>query len=282
MSSINTDPLSSIPYNFRFTQLVDTSELPWKKLNGDAPFSEIHRKYWGHSVDKEAEDWRNLHHHLFSQNHPVPTSSRPPDSCESIESFEGDDLIDGCHILHVPELELRPLLVRAEYVRLYDVAVHHYKDCVQKKKTTGTVITGQPGIGESSSLLVSIIFRLSLAEHDPAGKSVGRTYILRRMIGERLPVLWQSATTLYLLAADGAYSAPDSGSIFLKAFIIVLVDADPLRDVPPRLIAKMAHTFPILTTSPDHRRWNRWHKTRMQAPLVLVMNPWKRQELYRA
>lgn len=102
------------------------------------------------------------------------------------------------------------------------------------------------------------------------------------MIGERLPVLWQGDETLYLLAADGAYLVPDRGSIFLKAFIIVLIGADPLRDVPARLIGKEAHTFPILTTSPDHHRWDRWHKTRMQAPLVLVMNPWKRQELYRA
>lgn len=155
---MSSDLLSSVPYNFKFTQLVNDSELPWKKLDNNAPFSELHRKYWGRSVDKEAEDWRDLHRHLFPQNHPVPTSSHLPDSCGSMSAasgnietqfFEEDDLIDGCHVLHVPELEERPLLVRAEYVRLYDVVVNHYKDSVHKKKSTGAVITGQPGIGES-------------------------------------------------------------------------------------------------------------------------------------
>lgn len=253
------------PRRLKLNQVVSYAK-DWRRLPPDSRFSKLQKAYWGRSLDLAAGQWRMSHKELFTEAAGSETEA---------EVFEGDDVIAGCHVIEIPDLEVRPFLVRAEYIRLYDAIMAHYRQAVNERKTTGAVVTGQPGIGMDffSKLTVLTCF---------AGKSVGRTYFLRRLLGDEMPVLWQSPEALYLIAADGAFIAPQTGDIDLRHFIIALVEADPLLAVPPRLVAKEAYTFPILSTSPEKKRWNRWHKTRFQAPLVLVMNPWKRQELHRA
>ena len=102
-----------------------------------------------------------------------------------------------------------------------------------------------------------------------------------RMLGERIPILWQEVDELYLFASDGVYCMEQLGNVYFSACLPVLIDADSTQQVPPRLISSSAYTYPILTTSPDQRRWNRWHKSRLP-PQIFVMNPWKRKEMLRA
>ena len=103
-----------------------------------------------------------------------------------------------------------------------------------------------------------------------------------RMLGERIPILWQEVDELCLFASDGVYYMERSDTnVYLSACLPALIDAEPTQQVPPRLISPSAHTYPILTTSPDQRRWNRWHKSRLP-PQIFVMNPWKRKEMLRA
>lgn len=164
--SRNSEPSSSsvdkhsIPHHFKFDQVIRTSQAPWEKVEDEEdPFAKLHRTFWGKRVEKDARKWRKKNEHLFPQESdsltrsgdaPVVVHPKPVGEDIEHEFFEGDDVVDGCHVMDINEEQIqpRPFWVRAEYVRLYAFVMDRYKQAVHKSIRSGFVITGQPGIGE--------------------------------------------------------------------------------------------------------------------------------------
>ena len=98
----------------------------------------------------------------------------------------------------------------------------------------------------------------------PARLTICTYYFAMCMLGKQIPILWQEVDELYLFASDGVYCMERSDTnIYFSACLPALVDTEPTQQVPPRLISSSAHTYLILTTSPDQCRWNRRHKSRL-------------------
>jgi hypothetical protein len=107
-------------------------------------------------------------------------------------------------------------------------------------------------------------------------------YAIRRRISERKPVIWYWQKTLFLFVEEGVYESPPDFKLFWLKFITwTMVDSDESQaGIPTDLIPHDTTLFVIFVTSPARNRWSRMEKT--VQPLVVVMNPWTRKEIYQA
>jgi hypothetical protein len=66
-----------------------------------------------------------------------------------------------------------------------------------------------------------------------------------------------------------------------KSFVWTLVDSDEATEgIPPYLVPHNTRLFVIFTSSLRRERWSRLHKT--VRAIVVIMNPWKMKEIFRA
>ena len=113
------------------------------------------------------------------------------------------------------------------------------------------------------------------------GKSLGRFYLLRRLIGERLPVLWVRSGHIYLFATDGVWGIR-AESFSSKSLYTVFAIADAFDHRYVEKLLGDIHTLLVYHSSPREKIWTRWSALRDTPPLVITMNPWQRVELLRA
>jgi hypothetical protein len=93
---------------------------------------DFHKQFWGNPLPPEHSDL-------------VHDPKAEEDDDENGEKDEGDVLL-GSPIINTP---WKKLLIRAEYVRLYNWVEQKYEDSTMNRPPA-VVITGQPGIGEHS------------------------------------------------------------------------------------------------------------------------------------
>ncbi|KAH9006497.1 hypothetical protein EDB86DRAFT_2795089, partial [Lactarius hatsudake] len=176
---------------------------------------------------------------------------------------EGDETGPGCFILKlgIPGIWRSELLVRKEYIQLYEYCDKYLESRRNDQKPPSVVITGQPGIGKSYWL----------------------TYALCRRLTEGGPVIWFRSGKRYLFVDEGVFVIPpDYPSTDFKTRIWTLIDADDSKDGIPDCLATLQETnhLIILSSSPKSSRWK--ILTRATLCSVAYMNPWKREEISKA
>ena len=114
------------------------------------------------------------------------------------------------------------------------------------------------------------------------GKTFGRYYLLRRLLGAEIEVLWMGKASIYLYTKEGVFRVPPT-DITPTETLIAICDSDNTSTASLECVyGQASRTFPVFHSSPAPARWQRFHKQRDMLPIILVMNPWKRQEAYQA
>ncbi|KAH9034854.1 hypothetical protein EDB85DRAFT_963313 [Lactarius pseudohatsudake] len=206
------------------------------------PLVQLHRKFWLQSL-----------------------LDVPENESTNIDKDEGDDEGDetgpGCYILNLGIPDIWPeLLVRKEYIRLYEFCDKYLGSHCDDPSPPSVVITGQPGIG----------------------KSYWPIYALCRRLAEKKPVIWFHSTQRYLFVEEGVFVVPpDYSSTDFKARIWTLIDADDCWNGIPDYLAphRTKHSI-ILCSSPQSARWKRLSKT--TECTIAIMDPWTREEISKA
>jgi hypothetical protein len=96
------------------------------------------------------------------------------------------------------------------------------------------------------------------------------------------PFIWSYDSDYYLFVREGVYKLPsDWRHDDFRCIVWTLVDSDENRDgVPPYLVPHGTLLFVIFSSSPAAVRWSRMDKTTRN--IVVIMNPWSREEIKRA
>ena len=119
--------------------------VPLSRVEKGALF-ELHNEYWDKSIDEDERAWVEEHGQLP-------------------ENDDGSEVVPGCFTLHLrvktKTFMVPKLWVRQDYWRIYDLCHRHYETVCTAREMGElppvAIITGQPGIGESSSHRVFII-----------------------------------------------------------------------------------------------------------------------------
>ena len=96
------------------------------------------------------------------------------------------------------------------------------------------------------------------------------------------PFIWSYRANYYLFVDEGVYMLPpDWNHDDFRCIVWTLVDSDESKEgVPPRLIPHGTLLYVLYATSPAADRWSRMNKTTRR--VVVIMNPWGREEIKRA
>ncbi|EDR03255.1 uncharacterized protein LACBIDRAFT_307487 [Laccaria bicolor S238N-H82] len=260
-----------------FASIVEISSYmqPWPILYENHPLAQFHAKFWGKNMADEEKQWLDAQKASpatgseFGLRNQVGEDAVVNEKMvvdvtmdEATTMDPDDDIIPGCYMLDIGiDGLISKLWIRAEYIRVFNSVNAHYDEPSFVGKAPCAVVTGQPGIG----------------------KSVWVYYALRRCFAERRPVIWYFKQRCHLFVEEGVYEMPnDFQRAELKSFIWTFVDSDEDSvGIPDYLVPRGTPLFVIFSTSPRRARWSRLHKTVM-APLVAIMNPWKRKEILRA
>ena len=117
--------------------ILESDANSWTKLEDDRLLSQPHAKFWRKDMTEEEQEWR--------RSHPVNDD----------DEF-WSDIGPGCYALDfgIEHLERSKLWIRNDYLRIYDYCNKHYDrvKSIGRGVAPSVVITGQPGIGESSIL----------------------------------------------------------------------------------------------------------------------------------
>jgi len=134
--SANSSSLASV---------VSKRGLMWDLADDDLPVTLFHKKFWGKSMKDEESEWRK--------------SQMMIDQPEDMYDDErDDDIISGCYALdlNIPRMLVTSLWVRADYIRIFDHFQAFYDEYASPMEITPCgVLSGQPGIGESSCIASS-------------------------------------------------------------------------------------------------------------------------------
>jgi hypothetical protein len=218
---------------------------------------DFHKRFWGDPLPPEHSDL-------------VHDPKVEEDGDEDGEKGDGD-LLPGSPIINTP---WKQLLIRAEYVRLYNWVEQKYEDSTESHPPA-VVITGQPGIGQ-----YSIIDTRGPPFFDTPlciGKSYWAYYALRRRLGENSVTLWFEAHHSLLFCSEGVLVVPPNFSfIEFGERIWALIDSS---QSPSGLPSAMIETgvFPIYLTSPMPVRWKGIRESWLH--YQVIMNPWTREEI---
>ncbi|KAH9009986.1 hypothetical protein EDB83DRAFT_2234549 [Lactarius deliciosus] len=203
----------------------------------------LHRKFWLQSLLTENE----------SMN---VDKDEDPDEGEG----EGGETVPGC-ILNIGIEGIWPeLLVRKEYIQLYNYCKKYLRSHCDDPMPPSVVITGQPGIG----------------------KSIWITYAVCQRLTEGEPFIWFSGTRRYLFVAEGVFVVPpDHPPTDFKIHIWTFIDADDSKDgIPDHVATHRTRHLIILTSSPKSSRWKLLTKTTQCS--TAIMDPWTREEISQA
>jgi hypothetical protein len=112
-------------------------KLPLEPMEEECRLFKLHKKYWNKSIDDDERAWVEGHGRLTEN--------------------DGSEVVRGCFALDlgIRRLMTSKLWVRQDYWRIYDHC-HSHCEAVRTDREQGialpplAIITGQPGIGESS------------------------------------------------------------------------------------------------------------------------------------
>jgi hypothetical protein len=123
----------------------------WNRLEPSATYSQLHFKFWGVDIATSRRDWWR------SQKGKITIGRNEIDE----ESFALD--------LDMPNFQRSRLWVRKDYVRIYDYCnkrFEHEREHPSRDVAPSVVITGQPGIGEASRILIIHYLKSSCLERE--------------------------------------------------------------------------------------------------------------------
>jgi hypothetical protein len=261
-------------------------------LPNDLPLSRLHAKFWGKSMVDDEHEWRKSQpvaeecmddgeDALMAGIEDEVMEATDGDE-EEAEDEEDEDLIPGCYFLDMSVAGIEPSIwIRADYIRIYDRLEAHYAKVGSRGRAPAAVLTGQPGIGEWSSIIHRFMILVLKSYVVNKGKSIWIYYALRRRLAEKHPVLWLWDKQYYLFVEEGVYQAPHKfGKTNFHAIVWTLVDSNESNEgVPESLIVHGTRLFVIYSTSPRRKRWKSMTQTVVK--ITLIMNPWTRKELFR-
>jgi hypothetical protein len=202
------------------------------------------------------------------EDNPTPLHSmRSMDIAGQMENFATNaDYYESCHLLYAmlesaqDKLKFKgPILIRAEYSRIYDRLMRLHK------KEFKAVITGQPGIGKTWFLY----------------------YLLWRLVSNKVPVLWKVKSTIvpYILF-DGhqAYMVEQNhvdsynqNIVNKKMWILIDSNASP-KHIPDEVMPLGGPSAMVVyATSPRYSRWRLVRQSNISLAIV-IMNPWSKWE----
>ncbi|KAH9972535.1 hypothetical protein BGW80DRAFT_356581 [Lactifluus volemus] len=220
---------------FGFNRLCDDSAKSTKMLD-------FHKQFWGDRLPREHRDFGDSVH--------------DPNDEENDDENGGEndgDLLPESPRLPIIDSSWSQLLIRAEYLRIYNWVEEKYNDGTENRPPA-VVVTGQPGIG----------------------KSYWAYYALRRRLGDKSDTLWYQASESYLFCSEGVLIVP--AEFLFRKFserIWTLIDSSQSPGGIP--IKLLDGVFPIYLTSPERARWSTlaqsWSDHRA------IMNPWTRAEV---
>lgn len=110
----------------------------WLKIDDDVPLAMFHEKFWGKSMEDEEAEWRRGYAERGFRD-------------ERLD--EDDDMMPGCYFfdIGIDGLGMSSLWIRADYIRIYDFFQTYFNKYAKPRgRAPSAVLTGQPGIGESS------------------------------------------------------------------------------------------------------------------------------------
>jgi hypothetical protein len=237
-----------------FNRLCDDSAKSTMMLD-------FHKQFWGDRLPREHRDFGDSVH--------------DPNDEENDDENGGEndgDLLPESPRLPIIDSSWSQLLIRAEYLRIYNWVEEKYNDGTGNRPPA-VVVTGQPGIGQYSFIdMRSLFFYTPLR----VGKSYWAYYALRRRLGDKSDTLWFQASESYLFCSEGVLIVP--AEFLFRKFrerIWTLIDSSQSPDGIP--IKLLDGVFPIYLTSPKRARWSRlaqsWSDHRA------IMNPWTRAEV---
>jgi hypothetical protein len=126
----------------------------WPKTDDKNVLALFHTKFWGKNMKDEESEWCDTQP-VSRDNHGVADQDGDErmDLDEDERMDEGDDVISGCYVLDIDidGLGMSSLWIRADYIRIYNFFQAHYDNYAKPRgRAPSAVLTGQPGIGESS------------------------------------------------------------------------------------------------------------------------------------
>jgi hypothetical protein len=149
------------------------------KIDDDTPLARFYRKFWGKSMEDEEAEWQKGQTQIGGQPEDEDQDGyeamvqdqdqgkrKATDKCgddvmnegEGEATDEDDDILPGCYDLDISIDGMAPssLWIRADYIRIYNFFQAHYdKHAHPMARAPSAVLTGQPGIGESSRVASS-------------------------------------------------------------------------------------------------------------------------------
>jgi hypothetical protein len=134
----------------------------WSKVS-DGVTVQFHSKFWGKSLEEEGQQsrdtsWFAVRGRGVQCGEVSKVQDGVPgdmvDDGDNLDMDENDDLAAGCRILDIGIGDIGKILIRAEYMRIYDHLEHQLATTTTNP---GAVLTGQPGIGEFSYITVVLV-----------------------------------------------------------------------------------------------------------------------------
>jgi hypothetical protein len=134
----------------------------WSKVS-DGVTVQFHSKFWGKGLEQEGQQshdtlWSGVRGSGVQCGEVSKVQDAVPgdmvDDGDNLDMEENDDLTAGCRILDIGIGDIGRILIRAEYMRIYDHLEHQLATTTTNP---GAVLTGQPGIGEFSYITVVLV-----------------------------------------------------------------------------------------------------------------------------
>ncbi|KAF8909819.1 hypothetical protein CPB84DRAFT_1446752 [Gymnopilus junonius] len=230
--------MSSLDSIFRHPELL-TSEHPQSAMG------QFHAKFWNKSSagDKYPAALRD--------------SSPTKDEVRFEKPFEDFHPDSYTLYLDVDSINQKNLLIRAEYIQVFDYCQKQYEASSSSYPLPSFVITGHPGIGKSFWML----------------------YAAHRCAAEGRPFLWLFQEDYFIFVDEGVYLLPfDWHPGDFIGHLWAFVDADNHKEgVPPKVCAHNTKLVVFFVTPADEDRWKTMSRTTSSA--VIIMKPCNRDEL---
>jgi hypothetical protein len=118
----------------------------------DDPLSEFHAKFWG--IADIAGDQENA-----GDQEDAGDQGDDNDMDVDGSAAEDDDIIPACYVLDISIRGVEDKIwVRADYIRLFKFAEEFYAENVANPRSPCLVITGQPGTGALSDVVIMLSY----------------------------------------------------------------------------------------------------------------------------
>lgn len=125
------------------------------KADDNTPVAQFHKKFWGKSMKDEESEWRDTQKDEWCDTREDERMDQDQDQDEATDM---DDIIPGCYVLDIgiPGMAISRLWIRADYIRVFNFFQDFFDNYAKPMdRVPSAVLTGQPGIGESSCIALS-------------------------------------------------------------------------------------------------------------------------------